>query len=284
LTDWAHGESFQHTVYHKPFKVNLTSTKKTTPPSYLGTLPEGVSLDKTMSVCRIQDTGNHVGKAGAVAPGIYTEYPGEGEAITLGFAPGKSYDSVGIGRHGNFMLWGWSASPSKMTPAGRKLFVNCICYIHQYDRKPHLRILRQAMPRDRFALLIDRMQQAPDRAETYLTRYFPSDIAKKYGRDLAGMRKYYETNIDVIHVRERRFCVDEDLKSLGIRSNRKVETIETLIERLDKKPQAQLARKCLTRYTQQTFESSEAWKQWYEENAQQLIFSDVGGYRFYTMP
>ncbi|UCE48192.1 MAG: hypothetical protein JSW47_21655, partial [Phycisphaerales bacterium] len=101
-----------------------------------------------MKVCRIQDTNNQVGKAGAVAPGIYVEYPGEAETITLGFAPGKSYDSVGIGRHGNFMLWGWSAAPSKMTPAGQKLFLNCICYIHKYDRKPFAVIPRRSITRD----------------------------------------------------------------------------------------------------------------------------------------
>ena len=98
-----------------------------------------------MKVCRIQDTNNQVGKAGAVAPGVYGEYPGEAETIMLGFAPGKPYDSVGIGRHGNFMLWGWSAEPSRMTPAGRKLFLNCIYYIHKYDRKPFVAIPRQAM-------------------------------------------------------------------------------------------------------------------------------------------
>jgi len=47
-------------------------------------------------------------------------YAGEAETIALGFAPGKAYDSVGIGRHGNFMLWGWSATPPKMTPADQK--------------------------------------------------------------------------------------------------------------------------------------------------------------------
>ena len=79
-----------------------------------------------MKVWSVQDTNNNRGKAGAVSPGMDIDYPGEAEVIVLGFAPGKGYDSIGIGRHGNFMLWGYSAPPAKMTPAGRNLFFNCI--------------------------------------------------------------------------------------------------------------------------------------------------------------
>ncbi len=38
-----------------------------------------------------------------------------------------------ICRHGNFLQWGHAAAPSRMTPAGRNLFVNCIAYIHKFD-------------------------------------------------------------------------------------------------------------------------------------------------------
>jgi len=187
-------------------------------------------LGKKMKVCLIQDTNNEVGKAGAVAPGITAEYPGEAETITLGFAPGKSYDSVGIGRQGNFMLWGWSAPPSKMTPAGQKLFLNCICYIHQYDNKPFTRIPQRNMARTWSGLLFDSMQRRPANTERYLTRYFPSDLVKKYENDLTGMRKHYEANVELVYVVEHKFCIDDELKSLGIDSNRNLAMIKTLRE------------------------------------------------------
>jgi hypothetical protein len=247
-------------------------------------VPKGVSLDKKMKVCRIQDTNNEVGKAGAVAPGVTAEYPGEAETITLGFAPGKSYDSVGIGRHGNFMLWGWSAAPSKMTEAGQKLFLNCICYIHQYDKKPFVRIAQRAMARSVAEQLFKRMEQRPDNAKVYLTNYFPEDMTPRYKDDLAGMRLFYETSIDLIYVDKRKFCIDEELRSLGIKSNRNVAMLKTLIELLADTSKAELAQACLMRYTDQSFESPQAWKQWYEKNAQFLTFSDVGGYRFYKIP
>jgi len=238
-----------------------------------------------MKVCRIQDTNNQVGKAGAVAVGVYAEYPGEAETIMLGFAPGKSYDSVGIGRHGNYMLWGWSAEPSKMTPAGQKLFLNCISYIHKYDRKPFVAIPRRAVTRDRdLVMIFDRMQQRPQYLERYLSNYFPAEIASQYKDDIAGMRKHYEENIELVYAVGGKFTIDEDLKSLGIDSNRKVATIKSLIELLAEESKASLAQACLNRYAKQTFTSAQKWNQWYEENAGHLIFSDRGGYCFYKVP
>ena len=238
-----------------------------------------------MRVCRIQDTNNKVGKAGAVAPGVYCEYPGEAETIMLGFAPGKAYDSVGIGRHGNFMLWGWSAEPSRMTPAGRKLLLNCICYIHKYDRKPFVAIPRRASTRDQdLVRMFGIMEQRPSYAERYLSRYFPPEIASQYKNDIAGMRKHYEENIEFVYAVGGKFSIDEDLQSLGIDSNRKVAMIKTLIELLADESKASLARECLNRYTKQTFTSAQKWNQWHEENAGHLIFSDRGGYCFYKVP
>lgn len=244
-----------------------------------------MSLDKTMKVFRIQDTGNKVGEAGAVAPGVYAEYRGEAEMITLGFAPGKAYDSVGIGRQGNYMLWGWSAAPSQMTPAGQKLFVNCICYMHQYDKKPFVAIPRRAMTRDPdLVRVLDRIQSSPSAAATYLSRYFPLETRTQYENDLAGLLEHYRENVEFIYVDQNKFYIDEDLKSLGIDSNRKVAMLKTLIDLLADASKAQVAQKCLVRYTDQKFTSAPAWSRWYEENVPHLIFSDRGGYRFYKVP
>ncbi|MHC4120230.1 MAG: hypothetical protein ACYSWO_22280 [Planctomycetota bacterium] len=237
-----------------------------------------------MKVCRIQDTSNQVGKAGAVAWGVYADYPGEAETIMLGFAPSKAYDSTGIGRQGNFMLWGWSAEPSRMTPAGRKLFLNCISYIHKFDKKPFVAIPQRAMTRDQdLMMILGRIEHWPWYAERSLPRDFPPEIASRYGNDLSGMRKYYEENIEWVYAAGGKFSVDQDLKSLGIDSNRKVTTIGALIELLAEESKAALARECLKRYTKQTFTSARAWNKWYEENAGHLIFSDRGGYCFYKV-
>ncbi len=88
-----------------------------------------------MSIFRIQNTKDRVGEAGAVGIVIKPEDTPDAEAILLGFAPGKAYPATGMARHGNYLQWGWSAPPSKMTRIGQDLFINCLCYIHQFDGK-----------------------------------------------------------------------------------------------------------------------------------------------------
>jgi hypothetical protein len=113
--------------------VEIKPESAKVPRSYLSTLPAGKKLGKKISIWKVQDTNNNVGKAGAVSDIIKSVDKPDAEAILLGFAPGKPYLATGIGRHGNFLQWGWSASPSQMTPAGRNLFINSICYIHKFD-------------------------------------------------------------------------------------------------------------------------------------------------------
>jgi len=114
--------------------VEIETETVDTPGSYIRTAPPGKKLGKTMQVWLVQHARTSI--AGAVSRIIRPQDSPDAEAIVLGFAPGKACQSVGIGRHGNFLQWGYAAAPSDMTPAGRKLFVNCICYIHKFDGKP----------------------------------------------------------------------------------------------------------------------------------------------------
>ncbi len=113
--------------------IKLESQK--TPDTYLSTAPQDLKLGKTMKVFNVQDTNNDMGRAGAVSRVIRPDKAPDAETILLGFAPGKSYFSTGIARHGNFLQWGWSASPSGMTATGQNLFINSVCYIHKFDGK-----------------------------------------------------------------------------------------------------------------------------------------------------
>jgi hypothetical protein len=115
--------------------VDIKLETEKTPDSYMRTLPAGKTLGKTMPVFKVQDTNNNVGKAGAVSRVIRPEDTPDAECILLGFAPGKAYLSTGISRHGNFLQWGWSAPPSRMTEAGKNLFINSLCYIAKFDGK-----------------------------------------------------------------------------------------------------------------------------------------------------
>ncbi len=78
--------------------------------------------------------------------------------------------------------------------------------------------------------------------------------------------------------------IDSELELLGIASNRKVETLETLIEYLSDKDKAATAGKLLGRYTEETLLTQEQWKKWLDANRDRIYFSDVGGYKFRVVP
>ncbi len=78
--------------------------------------------------------------------------------------------------------------------------------------------------------------------------------------------------------------IDSELKSLGIASNRKTETLEKLIEYLSDRDKEAIARKLLGRYTEEKFQTPEQWKKWLDANRDRIYFSDVGGYKFRIVP
>lgn len=109
-----------------------------TPESYRR-YPGGDTLPRELKVWRVQQLKDartrFVRPYGAVAkPWKPSEAPGT-EMLVTGYNTGKMNGAVAVGRDGNFLQWGFSAPPSKMTEAGRNLFLNCICYIARFDGK-----------------------------------------------------------------------------------------------------------------------------------------------------
>ena len=146
MGDAAHAESLNrdHEVYRTPFAIQPEFESWDTPDNYKRNYIGPDKLPEKMKVWLVQKTGKKVG--GVVAWGAgFTDSP-DAEIVALGFNVGKSYGDVGIGRQGNFLQWGYSAPPSQMTDAGRKLFLNCVHYVHEFDGKAPL-LRRQAMAR-----------------------------------------------------------------------------------------------------------------------------------------
>lgn len=283
MGDAAHAESLDHEVFSKPFKVEPQFESMKTPGDYRK-YPDGDKLPDQMKVWRVQNTGKRFG--GVVArPYGFTDSP-DAEVLALGVNTGKQYGAVGVGRHGNILQWGYSAPPSKMTDAGRKLFLNCICYIHQFDGKGPL-IRKIAIHR------LDTIRQAPG-AERFWQRRkrrndkrsrpnIPDDITKKFLGDPNGLVKYYKDNLEFIY-EDGQFRVDSELKSLGFNSNREVATLERLISLLKDESHAETARRLLARYTNESFSEPEQWQSWFDENKDRIYFTDVGGYKFFVVP
>ncbi|MBL7187699.1 MAG: hypothetical protein ISS70_15360 [Phycisphaerae bacterium] len=277
MGDAAHGESLDHEVYSKPLKVEPQFESIKTPDNYRR-YPGGDKLPDTMKVWCVQNTGKRFGGVVARSYG-FTDSP-DAEIIALGVNVGKEYGAVGVGRHGNILQWGYSAPPSKMTDAGRKLFVNCIHYIRRFDGKGPLvyRSSSHRMNAIRLAALIDRIKD-----ERFFSGTFGDDLKKKYDGNPDGLVQYYRNDLDLIY-RDKTFRIDGELKSLGINSNREVKTLARLISLLKDAAHAETARRLLARYTNQSFGEPERWQSWFEENKDRIYFTDVGGYKFLVVP
>ncbi len=134
MTEAAQGELPKHEVFSKPLKVEPVYETWDTPQSYR-LYPGGKELPNTLKVWRVQQIGKAKGKlvhpSGAVSrPFAATK---DAEPLLPGVSTAKMNGALGVARDRNFLQWGFSASPSKMTPAGRNLFVNCVCYIAKFN-------------------------------------------------------------------------------------------------------------------------------------------------------
>jgi hypothetical protein len=279
MTDAAHVESLDHEVYRTPFAVQPPVETWNTPSNYRG-YPGGDKLPDKMKVWLVQRTGEKV--SGVVMAGYgFTDSP-DAEIIALGVNLGKNYGAVGIGRHGNFLQWGYMAPPSKMTEAGRNLFLNCVHYIRRFEGKTPL-VRRVAMDRRNAPLLaglVDRL--SGDRKQFFLDT-FPEELYEKYKSNSKGLAEYYQSNLEWVY-QDKVLRVDDELKSLGVDSNRKIETLQRLIALLDDASKAVTAKKLLTRYTNVSFDTPQQWRQWLDANKDRIYFTDVGGYKFLVVP
>ena len=130
MGDAAHAELLEHEVYQKPLKVKPVFDTWDTPRNYRR-YPGGNKLPNKMKVWRVQQTGMDFG--GVVSRSKNFDNSTDNEILATGYNTNKEYGAPGVARHGNFLQWGYSASPAKMTEPGRKFFLNCINYIHKFN-------------------------------------------------------------------------------------------------------------------------------------------------------
>jgi hypothetical protein len=282
MANAAHGESLEHEVYHTPFKVEPDFEYRKTPANYHDRHIGTDKLPDQMKVWKVQNS-----KSGNVVSRSYGfEDSPDAEAIALGFNRGKEYGAVGIGRHANVLQWGYFDPPSQMTEAGRKLFLNCICCIHRFDRVRPLVHTNGShrLNAIRLALLIDRIQD-----ESFFSSTFAPELMEKYKGNAQGLADYYRQNLELVYRDSHAgftFQIDAELKALGLESNRTVDTLGRLIKLLDDPQQAEEARQLLERYTDQHkyMSTDEQWRPWFDQNKDRIFFSDVGGYKFFVVP
>ncbi len=134
----AHHLVEEHPIFKGPFKTKLTFEKKPTPEDafHYAYFHDGAMPDSLM-MWKVQTKGYKTEKGFAVGmvsrPWGYTDSP-DAEYISSGVCA-KTLDAVAIGRHGNFLTWGFAASPAYMTEEAKTVLANAICYMADFNGK-----------------------------------------------------------------------------------------------------------------------------------------------------
>jgi len=136
LSGYAHSTNFDHPIFKGPYKVKPKMEMRKTPAeaktyTYLCDEP----LPETMPMWSVQ-TKDYENTPG-YRIGLVSREDGFFDSPDVEFISGgvssKSIGAVAIGRHGNFFSWGFAASPTDMTEAGRMAFVNAVVYMKQFN-------------------------------------------------------------------------------------------------------------------------------------------------------
>ncbi|MFC0515298.1 protein-disulfide reductase DsbD domain-containing protein [Mucilaginibacter angelicae] len=125
-----------HPIFNTPVKVNLTMVNRPTPGSFYNGF-QGATTPKEMPMWKVvkeDPTAKDKYIIGMVAHGEGFNDSPDAEAISGGVCL-KNAEAVALGRHGNYFMWGFSASPNHMTDEAKDVFVNTVCYIKKFDHQ-----------------------------------------------------------------------------------------------------------------------------------------------------
>ncbi|WP_372937841.1 hypothetical protein [Seonamhaeicola sp.] len=136
---------------------------------------------------------------------------------------------------------------------------------------------------------LEKMQlQSPIRKETreWTIRHEPDSLKQIFKNNWANYENYYKENMPYFYgVKDEwyKVAVDNDAKTLGI-PNYKIELLDTAVRMLLKGDRVEIAKRILTKYTQESFESAKDWAKWLKNNRSRLYFSEGDGYKFIMLP
>lgn len=258
-------------MYCTPLTVQPNFEFRPTPGNYrLGYVRE-YKLPDRMKVWRLQNSP----QGNMLAWGSGFEDSPDAEIIALGFNRAKRYGDVGIGRQANVLQWGYGDPPSRMTEAGRRLFLNCIHYVHRFGGRAPL-VRRECEGRLSTLRWLPVGKDSTEPKLAFVGTY-PQDVMKRYEGRAEELNDYYVKNVELLYW-DRGFRVDDELKPLGLKSNRKIETLEQLFELLQDPAHRESAQRLLDRYTDghTSFD--------FQNGRERIYFSDVGGYKFFVVP
>lgn len=135
LAGYAFNMQTNNAIFKGPYKVTLTTTKEPTPAGALAygkCVHEEVPTTVNMWKVQTQDymSGEEAKVGMVVRPWGYLDSP-DAEIISGGKSA-KCFDAIAIGRHANWLHWGFGASPATLTDEAKNVFANAVVYINKF--------------------------------------------------------------------------------------------------------------------------------------------------------
>lgn len=258
----AHAYNFDksHPIFNGPFKVKITTETLPTPKDALEFKKYyRKDIPATQTMWRVQKEGYMTTpgiRIGMVCrPWGFTDSP-EAEVISGGVSL-KSPDAIAIGRHGNFFHWGFAASPDNMTEEAKAVFANAVVYASKHK---HEKVIARKYD-----------DRKTTRHEMFFVYARAGKDSAQFAQDLPYLYADRTTKLGL--------SVDQDAKSMGIPTYDKA-ILDKAIGNLEKDINVEQSQRILDRYTLATFSSPKEWRNWYENNKNQLFFSESGGFYF----
>lgn len=206
----------------------------------------------------------------------------------------KTPRASALWRQGNLIHFGFEQSPAEMNATGRAMLVNAIAYISRFTEDRPIGLTPSvfgsepiATTRRRAGYFTD-AARFPDYRMEWLTNVFSSAALKSFNwRDRTAATAWFQEARPWLHPGPGNLLeVDEDAKSLGTRFDSPEWFPKTIPAMREEKTKAKAA-SLLARYAPEgpgASASADAWKEWWEQNAPYLFYSELGCYRWYVDP
>jgi len=290
-----------HPIFHVPLETKLDWSEIATPENYRN-WPGGRDLPARMKVWRVHDGEFPAIDVGMVSDPFGYEDSPDCEWISSG-VNSKGPNSVALGRVGNFFHWGFFGDPSLMTESGKRVFVNTICWMKQFDGQRPILPAKASQSRDWAFVYVGYIRELGDRdttftshgpdgekkqtAQEFLRTLFPAEVLAAAGQgegklDADKVEAYYREHLEQLVSGQKGLVVDADVVELGV-SNRTPEILDRLAERLTTDPKDALALRCVERYLDLPKPKPDVVA-WIRANRDRLYFSDVGGFKWRLPP
>lgn len=318
LDDYAHDTDTNHPIFKGPLPVNIPWETIEKPFDYF-TYPGSKKIGEEIKVWRVQQEKFPIVDPGLVSNRERFTSAANAEAISGGIN-GKGPSSVAIGRHANFFLWGFAASPNQMTESAKAAFVNSIHYMKDFDGQTPGEYEYSPSDRDDFLLQVYQLrmlsddyakrsvekmkemikqsnptanflaQLGNDPDATYrkmiqpmmdqILERIPADVRSGTHDDPEKLIAYYSEDLDYLTKDDDNKYVIDEDLRSLGISNRTPEMLAKCIDLLDSSDKAAIATKLLHRYAGDKAKTAADWKAWYERSGKKMKL-DEGSYKFY---